>query len=131
MTSCIVCRGATAGKAPKAWALPRFWISICSYKKQLVKKIWGRILGLAWLKFALAPLVCTAKLKIYFSRVMNFLGCIFISQKFKNSYNIMVPKYPYFARNLNFLPKFLKLHNLKSQFCELLRPQALPFQKIE
>ena len=45
-----------AGKAPKAWALPRFWVSIGSYKKQLVKKIWGRILDLAWLKFAMAPL---------------------------------------------------------------------------
>ena len=33
------CRAATAGKAPKAWALPRFWVSICSYKKQHVKKI--------------------------------------------------------------------------------------------
>ena len=43
-----------AGKAPKAWALPRFWVSIRSYKKQPVKKIWGRTLGLAWLKFAVA-----------------------------------------------------------------------------
>ena len=33
--------------------------------------------------------------------------------------------------NLNFLSKFLKLHNLKSQFRKLLRPQAPPFQKIE
>ena len=41
-----------ASKAPKAWALPKFWVSIRSYKKQPVKKIWGRILGLAWLKFA-------------------------------------------------------------------------------
>ena len=40
-------RGATAGKAPKAWALPRFWVSIRSYKKQPVEKIWSRILGLA------------------------------------------------------------------------------------
>ena len=31
-------RAATACKAPKAWALPRFWVSICSYKKQPVKK---------------------------------------------------------------------------------------------
>ena len=31
-------RGATAGKAPKAWALPRFWVSICSYKIQPVKQ---------------------------------------------------------------------------------------------
>ena len=46
--------GATAGKAPKVWALPRFWVSIHSYKKQQVKNIWGRILGLAWLKFAVA-----------------------------------------------------------------------------
>ena len=31
-------RDAMAGKAPKAaWALPRFWVSIGSYKKQLVK----------------------------------------------------------------------------------------------
>ena len=27
-------RAATTGKAPKAWALPRFWVSICSFKKQ-------------------------------------------------------------------------------------------------
>ena len=50
-------RAATAGKAPKAWALSRFWVSIHSYKKQPVKKIWGRILGLAKLKFAVAALV--------------------------------------------------------------------------
>ena len=43
-------------QGPKAWALPRFWVSIRSYKKQQVKKIWGIILGLAWLKFAVAPL---------------------------------------------------------------------------
>ena len=48
----ICSRAATVGKAPKAWALPRFWVSILSYKKQPVKKFWGRILGLAWLKFA-------------------------------------------------------------------------------
>ena len=50
-------RGATAGKAPKAWALPRFWVSIQTYKRQLAKKIWGRILGLAWLKFVVAPML--------------------------------------------------------------------------
>ena len=42
--------------APKVWALPRFWVSIQTYKRQLAKKIWGRILGLAWLKFAVAAL---------------------------------------------------------------------------
>ena len=36
-----------------------------------------------------------------------------------------------YARNLNLLSKFLKCHNLESQFCELLRPQTHPFQKIE
>ena len=46
----------TAGKAPKAWALPRFWVLIHSYEKQPVKKIWDRVLGLAWLKFAIASL---------------------------------------------------------------------------
>ena len=35
----FISRAATAGKTPKAWALPRFWISIRSYKKQLVKKM--------------------------------------------------------------------------------------------
>ena len=43
---CMI-RAAMAGKAPKAWALPRFWVSIRSYKKQLVKEIWSRILGLS------------------------------------------------------------------------------------
>ena len=55
--STLSIRAATAGKAPKAWALPRFWVSIRSYKKQPVKKIWGRILDLAWLKFAVAALI--------------------------------------------------------------------------
>ena len=42
MTSSV--RGAMADKAPKAWALPRFWISIRSYKKQPVKKV-GQNIG--------------------------------------------------------------------------------------
>ena len=50
-------RAATAGKAGKVWSLPRFWVSIRSYKKQPVKKFWGRILALAWLKFAVAALI--------------------------------------------------------------------------
>ena len=58
----IFIRGATAGKAPKAWVLPRFWVSIHSYKKQPVKKLWGRIMGLAWLKFVAAPLYTTLNL---------------------------------------------------------------------
>ena len=49
-------RAATAGKAGKGWSLPRFWVSIRSYKKQLVKNFWGRIMDLARLKFAVAAL---------------------------------------------------------------------------
>ena len=53
-------------RAPKALALPRFWVSIRSYKKQPVKKNWGRILGLAWLKFAVAPFTLQIEMaKIY------------------------------------------------------------------
>ena len=44
------------GKAGKVWSLPRFWVPIGSYKKQPDKKCWGRILDLAWLKFAVAAL---------------------------------------------------------------------------
>ena len=47
---------ATTAKEAKDWSLPRVWVSIPSYKKQPVKKIWGRILGRAWLKFAVPPL---------------------------------------------------------------------------
>ena len=49
-------RAATASKTLKAWAFPRFWVSIRSYKKQLVKNIFGRILDLAWFKFPAAAL---------------------------------------------------------------------------
>ena len=45
-------RAATAGKAGKVGSLPRFWVAIRSHKKQPVKTFWGRILNLAWLKFA-------------------------------------------------------------------------------
>ena len=50
-------RAATAEKAGKVWSLPRFWVSIRSYKKQPVKKFWGRVLDLALLKFAVAALL--------------------------------------------------------------------------
>ena len=50
-------RTVMAGKAGKVWSLPRFWVSMRSYKKQPVKTFLGRILDLAWLKFAVAALV--------------------------------------------------------------------------
>ena len=55
----IYLRAATAGKAGKVWSLARFWVSIHSYKKQLVKKFLGKILDLDWLKFALVALTNT------------------------------------------------------------------------
>ena len=63
--------------------------------------------------------------------VIYFVSCIFISQKFQVLLILWYKSSHIFARNLNFLSKFLKLHNLESQFCELLRPQAPPVQKIE
>ena len=55
-------RAATAGKAGKVWSLARFWVSIHSYKKQPVKNFLGRILDLAWLKFAVAALAMVGTL---------------------------------------------------------------------
>ena len=49
-------RPAMAAKAEKDWSFPRFWVARRSYKKQPVKKNWGKILDLAWLKFAAAAL---------------------------------------------------------------------------
>ena len=45
------CRAATAGKAPKAGVLPRLLLY-----ETTGKNIWGRILGLACFKFAVAAL---------------------------------------------------------------------------
>ena len=56
MPSSLHLRIATTGKAGKIWSLRRFWVSIRSYKKQLVKKFLGRILNLALLKFAVVAL---------------------------------------------------------------------------
>ena len=58
-----------AGKAGKVWSLPRFWVSIHSYKKQTVKKFLVTILDLAWLKFAVAALHITSV-----ARVAGFVG---------------------------------------------------------
>ena len=34
-------RAATVGKAGMVWSLPKFWVSMHSYKKQPVKKFFG------------------------------------------------------------------------------------------
>ena len=66
-------RAATAGKADKVSSLPRFWVSIRSYKKQPVKKNWGRVLGLSWLKLAVAFLndVSFESLRVMILEVFN------------------------------------------------------------
>jgi hypothetical protein len=60
---------------------------------------------------------------------MNFLICI--CQKFQIFTILWYQSIHVYAKNLNLLYKILKRRNLESQFCELLRPQAPPFQKIE
>jgi hypothetical protein len=62
---------------------------------------------------------------------MNFLICIWISQKFQVFTILWYQSTNMYARNLNLLAKLLKHQNLESQFCELLRPQPPSFQKIE
>ena len=57
---------------------------------------------------------------------MGFLILYFISQNFQVLIISWYQSSHIFARHLNFLSKFLKLHNIESQFCELLRPQAPP-----
>ena len=43
-----------------------------SYKKQLVKKNWGRILDLAWLKFAVAALYHMTMCSRYSHLIFSF-----------------------------------------------------------
>ena len=74
-------RAATAGKVGKVWSLPKFWVSIRSYKKQPVKKIWGRILDLAWLKFAVAALAYTIRNKSSKTKVVCVKKKYVISMK--------------------------------------------------
>ena len=63
---------------------------------------------------------------------MNFKNCVYILEKFKFSqyYGTKLPKF--LQKNYYLLSKFSKLHNLESQFFELLRPRAPPpFKKIK
>ena len=72
--------------------LPKFWVSICYYKKQQVKKIWGKILGLLCLKFAVAALNCkycsTMFNKIFFTKFTGKCHYMFLNEfAFKFKYN--------------------------------------------
>ena len=63
---------------------------------------------------------------------MNFLICILLVKNFKFSqYYLWYQTTHIYAKKLNLLSRVSKRHKLESQFCELLRPQAPPFQKIE
>ena len=64
-----------AGKAGKVWSLPRFWVSIRSYKKKMVKNILGRILDLDWLKFAVAAQICSKTTQLYQLCFLNKIFC--------------------------------------------------------
>ena len=62
-------------------------------------------------------------LRSWISKIVSMLV-----EKFKFSYyhGTKLPK-----KKLNLLSKFSILYNLESQFCELLRIQAPPFEKIK
>ena len=62
---------------------------------------------------------------------MNFKSCVYISCKIQILPILQYKIIQIFTKNYYLLTKFSKLHNLESQFFELLRPRAPPFQKIE
>ncbi len=54
-------RGAIAGKATKALALPRFWVTVNPFSTRGADYAHVSTMGLAWLKFAVAPLTLLAR----------------------------------------------------------------------
>ena len=55
-TGIILFRCAIAGKAPKAWALPRFLVTVNPISTRGADYAHHSTIGLVWLKFAVAPL---------------------------------------------------------------------------
>jgi hypothetical protein len=53
----LICRGATATKASKARALPKFLITVNPISTRGADYAHHNTMGLVWLKFAVAPLV--------------------------------------------------------------------------
>ena len=62
---------------------------------------------------------------------MNFKNCVYISLEIQILTILRYKISQIFTRNYYLLSKFSKLHNLESQFFELLRPRAPPFPKIK
>jgi hypothetical protein len=54
----LKCRGATATKASKAWALPKFWVTVNPISTRGADYAHQSTMGLVWLKFAVAPMKC-------------------------------------------------------------------------
>ena len=52
-----MCRGATATKAPKARALPKFWVTVNPISTKGADYAHHSTMDLVWLKFAVAPQV--------------------------------------------------------------------------
>ena len=53
----IINRGATATKASKARALPKFWVTVNPISTRGADYAHHSTMGLVWLKFAVAPLM--------------------------------------------------------------------------
>jgi hypothetical protein len=53
----IMFRAATATKASKAWALPKFWVTVNPISTRGADYAHHSTMGLVWLKFAVAPLM--------------------------------------------------------------------------
>ena len=62
---------------------------------------------------------------------MNLKICVYISSKIQILTILRHKITQIFTKEYHLLSKFSKLHNLESQFCELLRPRAPPFKKIK
>ena len=62
---------------------------------------------------------------------MNFKNCVNDSQKIQILTILKYKITQIYAKNYYLLSNFSKLHNLESQFFELPRPLAPPFQKIK
>ena len=62
---------------------------------------------------------------------MNFKKCVHNSRKIQILAILHYKITQIFTKKYYLLSKLSKLHNLESQFSELLRPRAPPFQKIK
>ena len=72
-------RGATATKASKAWALPKYWVTVNPISIRGADYAHHNTMGLGWLKFALASLklMCFDR-NINGNRNVKFLECDYL-----------------------------------------------------